>query len=53
VEEKSYMGGTNLGHREEQQMRELSEERGLGMVGGTRKGVAGERHSSRQDKGWA
>lgn len=41
------------GARETQKMREISEERGLGQVGGTRKGVAGEGHSSRQDKGGA
>lgn len=40
-----------MGHREAQQLREVSEERGVGQVRGTRKDVAGD--SSRQDKGGA
>lgn len=41
------------GQREAQEVREVPEEKGLGHIRGTRKGVAGEGLSSRQDKGGA
>lgn len=51
---KELHGETNLGgQREVQEVREVPEERGLGHVRGTRKGVAGEGLNSRQDKGGA